>query len=126
MDELFLESLCGQQAKVSLNDFSMMSLLGKGSYAKVVQVRCKLDKKIYAMKVIKKKHEMTKQQLDRLRTERKVLLQADCPFVVRLHFAFQDASRVYLVLEYCAGGELFSLLRHRHVLTESAARFYTA
>lgn len=40
------------------------------------------------MKVIKKKHQMTKQQLDRVRTERKVLLQADCPFVVRLHYAF--------------------------------------
>jgi serine/threonine protein kinase len=60
MDELYLEEMKDMKEQVSMNDFSMITLLGKGTYAKVVQVRCKVDGRIYAMKVIKKKHEMTK------------------------------------------------------------------
>lgn len=69
-----------------MQDFSMLTLLGKGMYAKVVQVRCKLDNKVYAMKILKKKSE----QLERMKTERNIFCQVDSEFVVKLKYAFQD------------------------------------
>ena len=57
------------------------------------------------------------------------LLQAecDCPFLVKLHGAFQDAQNLYLLMDFVPGGELFTFMRkRRRALRESWARFYAA
>ena len=107
-----------------MKDFSMLTLLGKGTYAKVVQVRCKIDNQVYAMKILKKDNNLD--QLARLIQEKDIFAQLDSQFVVKLKYAFQDLKRVFLVLEYCPGGELFSLLDKEGRLAEDSARFYTA
>lgn len=52
--------------------------------------------------------------------------KTESPFVVNLHYAFQSASRLYLVMDYMAGGELFLLLKKRQKLKEEVVQFYAA
>lgn len=107
----------------------MLRVLGKGSFGKVVlvQKRCGKEKDgLFAMKILKKSHLLKRNQIARTRTERKVLSIVDHPFIMKLHFAFQTDDRLFLVLDYCAGGELFfHLSRHRR-FPETWTRFYAA
>ncbi|VDP93544.1 unnamed protein product [Echinostoma caproni] len=90
--------------RVSSENFNIQRVIGKGGYGKVFLVQ-KVDGadkgKLYAMKVLKKA---------RLH-----------PFLVRLHYAFQNHSNLYIVLEYCPGGELFNYLEREGALLENAA-----
>lgn len=65
--------------------------------------------KLYAMKMLRKSHLIQRRQIERTKTERVVLEIAcnDHPFLMRLHYAFQNDHRLFLVLDYCPGGELF-------------------
>jgi serine/threonine protein kinase len=78
------------------------------------------------MKILRKTHLLQRGQIERTRTERKVLAKVDHPFIMKLHFAFQTDEKLFLVLDYCAGGELFfHLSRHRR-FSEKYTRFYAA
>mmetsp|Transcript_466 Transcript_466/g.791 ORF Transcript_466/g.791 Transcript_466/m.791 type:complete len:782 (+) Transcript_466:69-2414(+) len=107
----------------------LLRVLGKGSFGKVVlvQKRCGKEKDgLFAMKILKKSHLLKRNQIARTRTERKVLSIVDHPFIMKLHFAFQTDDKLFLVLDYCAGGELFfHLSRHRR-FPETWTRFYAA
>ena len=78
------------------------------------------------MKILRKTHLLKKQQIERTRTERKVLSIVDHPFIMKLHFAFQTEDKLFLVLDYCAGGELFFHLSRHKRFPESWTRFYAA
>ena len=67
---------------------------------------------------------MKRKQVEHTRTERRVLGSMRHPFIVRLHFAFQTAAKLYFVLDYCAGGELFFHLSRLKKLPEPMACFY--
>jgi p70 ribosomal S6 kinase len=101
-------------------------LIGEGAFGKVILVRNKLNDKIYAMKAISKKLLKKKNHIQYMKSEREILTKADHPFVVRLRFAFQSEKRVFLVMDYLSGGELFFHLRKRGIIQESDCRFYTA
>ncbi len=110
-----------------LEDFELLKLLGKGSFGKVLLVR-KNDEpeQLYAMKVLKKTEvSEAKQRLHTL-TERNILATVKHPNVVRLKCSFQTKQRLYLVLEYCPGGELFFNLQESGRFGERKARFYAA
>ena len=113
--------------KVGIDSFYTVSVIGKGSYAKVLLVRKKDNEQYYAMKVLKKQYVEKKKQHEHVKVERRVLIAtSDSPFVVKLHFAFQNDKNLYFVLDYCYGGELFNLLQKRKRLSEEETRFYTA
>jgi serum/glucocorticoid-regulated kinase 2 len=57
----------------SIEDYSSLSVIGKGTYAKVLLVRSKLDKQVYAMKVLKKKYIIEKNQEKNIMTEKSIL-----------------------------------------------------
>lgn len=76
----------------------LLSVIGKGSYAKVLLVRYNKDEQIYAMKVLKKKHIAELHLQEKIMTERKVLATMDHPFLVRLYFSFQDEKKLYFIL----------------------------
>ena len=57
----------------TIQDYNLLSVIGKGTYAKVLLVRCKKDNKVYAMKVLKKKHIMEKNQENNIITEKNIL-----------------------------------------------------
>merc|ERR1711957_1073217 len=81
---------------------------------------------LFAMKILRKSHLVKRRQIERTRTERKVLAVVDHPFIMKLHFAFQTEDKLFLVLDYCAGGELFFHLSRLRRFPERVARFYAA
>ena len=112
------------------SDFELRKVLGKGGYGKVFQVR-KLsgeDKgKIYAMKVLKKAT-IVRNQKDTAHTkaERNILEAVKHPFIVDLIYAFQTKGKLYLILEYLSGGELFMHLEREGIFLEDTASFYVS
>ena len=92
---------------VSLNDFDMIKVIGRGSYAKVLMVELKSTKRIYAMKVIKKELVTDDEDIDWVQTEKHVFETAsNHPFLVGLHSCFQTPSRLFFVIEFVRGGDL--------------------
>jgi len=109
-----------------LDDFELLKVIGKGSYGKVMLVRHNQDKAIYAMKMLRKDNVLKRNQVQHTKTERNVLEAVAHPFIVNLHYAFQTPTKLYFVLEFCAGGELFYHLSRAGRFTESRCRFYSS
>ena len=113
--------------QMSLNDFNMIKVIGRGSYAKVFLVEYKRNKKCYAMKVIKKSMVNDDEDIDWVQTEKHVFEQAtNHPFLVGLHSCFQTESRLFFVIEYLCGGDLMYHMQRKRKLPEDHARFYSA
>lgn len=104
--------------KASVDDFTFNSVIGKGTYAKVCLVTRKKDSQLFALKILKKKYIIEKSQEQHIMTEKQILSDISHPFLVRLYSSFQDDKKLYFVLEYCPGGELFSLLAAKDKLSE--------
>jgi serine/threonine protein kinase len=81
---------------------------------------------LFAMKILRKSHLVRRRQIERTKTERKVLARLDHPFLMKLHYAFQTTEKLFLVLDYCPGGELFFHLSRYRRFQEPVARFYVA
>lgn len=81
---------------------------------------------LFAMKRLRKTHLLKRGQIERTRTERLVLSKVDHPFIMKLHFAFQTDEMLFLILDYCAGGELFFHLCREKKFPEQWTRFYAA
>ncbi len=111
---------------VSAKDFDLLKVVGKGSFGKVLQVRKKDTGRIYAMKILQKKDIVERQEVAHTLSERNVLIQASSPFLVGLKFSFQTPDKLYLVLDYMNGGELFYQLQKETAFNEARAKFYTA
>lgn len=114
--------------KADPSQFDLLKVLGQGSFGKVFLVR-KISGKdkgtLYAMKVLKK---ATLKVRDRMRTkmERNILVEVNHPFVVRLHYAFQTEGKLYLILDFLRGGDLFTRLSKEVMFTEDDVKFYLA
>ena len=110
-----------------MESFTIVSVIGKGSYAKVLLVRKINDGKFFAMKILKKRSVEQKKQENHVLTERKILIEMNnCPFMINFYYSFQSEKKLYFVLEYCPGGELFELLSKKRKFAEDQARFYAA
>lgn len=112
---------------LTLDDFQVMKVLGKGAYGKVMLVTRKNEEaQVYAMKKLQKEHIVKRNQVEHTKTERQVLETASHPFIVTLHWAFQTPKTLYMVLEYCPGGELFFHLSRAGRFPEPRCKFYAA
>ena len=69
------------------------------------------DQKIYALKVLKKKAMIKRNQVTHIKAERKIMELVDHPFIVKLRYAFHNPQKLYMVMDYCPGGELFSIYK---------------
>ncbi|RAW22626.1 hypothetical protein PC110_g20933 [Phytophthora cactorum] len=112
--------------KVSLKQFDVLRMIGKGSFGKVLLVRKKHSSQLFAVKILSKPAIVKKQQVEHTRTERRVLASVSHPFVVCLHYAFQTKDKLYFVLDYCPGGDLFFHLSRCGCFPEAMAKFYAA
>jgi len=92
----------------------------------VLQVRKKDTNRIYAMKVLNKKELVKQQEVKHILSERNVLIKNSSPFLVSLKFSFQTPEKLYLILDYVNGGELFYHLQKETTFDEERAKFYTA
>ncbi|ANB13773.1 serine/threonine protein kinase YPK1 [Sugiyamaella lignohabitans] len=111
---------------LTIEDFDLLKVVGKGSFGKVMQVR-KIDtRRIYALKTIRKAHIISRSEVNHTLAERTVLAQIDNPFIVPLKFSFQSPEKLYLVLAFVNGGELFHHLQREGRFDLNRSRFYTA
>uniref|UniRef100_A0A1B6LZ33 Ribosomal protein S6 kinase n=1 Tax=Graphocephala atropunctata TaxID=36148 RepID=A0A1B6LZ33_9HEMI len=114
--------------KLSPDDFRLLSVLGKGGYGKVFQVRKKYPPNqgtVYAMKVLRKAA-IVRNQKDTAHTkaERNILEAVKHPFIVDLIYAFQTGGKLYLIMEYLSGGELFMYLEREGIFLEDTASYF--
>ncbi|XP_038110538.1 atypical protein kinase C isoform X3 [Culex quinquefasciatus] len=117
----------GTQRQYSLQDFELIRVIGRGSYAKVLMVELKKTRRIYAMKVIKKALVTDDEDIDWVQTEKHVFETAsNHPFLVGLHSCFQTPSRLFFVIEFVRGGDLMFHMQRQRRLPEEHARFYAA
>ncbi|XP_050294950.1 atypical protein kinase C-like [Anthonomus grandis grandis] len=116
-----------EQRKYSLNDFDLIRVIGRGSYAKVLMVELKKTKRLYAMKVIKKALVTDDEDIDWVQTEKHVFeIASNHPFLVGLHSCFQTPSRLFFVIEFVRGGDLMFHMQRQRKLPEDHAKFYAA
>ena len=108
-------------------DFEFLKVIGKGSFGKVILAHHKQEKQMYAVKVLEKKMILKKNETAHIMCERNVLLKnLNHPFLVGLRYSFQSHDKLYFVLDYVNGGELFFHLQKDRHFTEPRARFYAA
>ena len=116
-------------AQPSMRDFEVLGELGSGSYARVLHVRRTRDGQAFALKVMNKAFLVRNNKAEGARRERELLERlGGRPGVVGLHFAFQDASHLYLALDVCPGGDLQQQLARRPggQATRQEARLWAA
>ncbi|KAM4817575.1 ribosomal protein S6 kinase alpha-2 isoform X1 [Urocitellus parryii] len=114
--------------KADPSQFELLKVLGQGSYGKVFLVRKVTGSdagQLYAMKVLRK---ATLKVRDRVRSkmERDILAEVNHPFIVKLHYAFQTEGKLYLILDFLRGGDLFTRLSKEVMFTEEDVKFYLA
>lgn len=112
--------------KVGISDFELLKVLGRGAFGKVMQVRKKDGGQVFAMKILKKAAIIGRNQVEHTKAERKILETLQHPFLMTLRFAFQSKEKLYLVLDYYQGGELFFHLKDQRRFSEEVARIYVA
>ena len=120
---------------ISLQDFELLKVIGRGSYAKVFLAEYRPRNglvnqqagRLYAMKVIKKSIVNDDEDIDWIQCEKNVFEKAtNHPFLVGLHSCFQTISRLFFVIEFVTGGDLMYHMQRQRKLPESSARFYAA
>uniref|UniRef100_A0A6Q2Z3E7 non-specific serine/threonine protein kinase n=1 Tax=Esox lucius TaxID=8010 RepID=A0A6Q2Z3E7_ESOLU len=114
--------------KADPRHFELLKVLGQGSFGKVFLVRKIIGpdaSQLYAMKVLKKASLKVR---DRVRTkmERDILVEVNHPFIVKLHYAFQTEGKLYLILDFLRGGDVFTRLSKEVMFTEEDVKFYLA
>jgi serum/glucocorticoid-regulated kinase 2 len=113
-------------SKITLDDFEILKVLGRGAFGKVMLVEKKDTKQLYALKSMHKEDIIDKDQIEHTKTERYVLEKSRCPFVVGLEFAFQTPDKVFFGMNFMRGGELFQHLKVCKRFDEERAKFYVA
>ncbi|KAL9100376.1 MAG: hypothetical protein Q9163_004246 [Psora crenata] len=118
----------GVVRKMQAIDFHPLRCLGKGTYGTVLLVKQASTGRLYAQKQFRKASLTVRKRLvEQTKTERAILESVNRhPFVVKLYYAFQDHEKLYLILEYAQGGELFERMRNEHMFPEETAAFYMA
>ncbi len=106
--------------------FKPIAVLGQGRFGKVVLVRKRDTKYVYAMKIMQRKQMSTGNLASRTITERDIMASISFPFLMPLRFSFATDTKLFLVTPYAAGGDFFNYLRKNGRLSEDRCRFHTA
>lgn len=115
-----------KRAKMDKSMFVKIKTLGIGAFGEVC-LACKVDTHaLYAMKTLRKKDVLNRNQVAHVKAERDILAEADNEWVVKLYYSFQDKDNLYFVMDYIPGGDMMSLLIRMEVFPERLARFYIA
>ena len=122
------DSLRARRQRVSVADFELLKLIGKGAFGEVRLCRARAGGGVYAMKTMRKAQLVAQGKVAHVWAERCAMAEAAhvSPWLVQLHHAWCSAEHVYLVMDYVPGGDLMSLLMKRDVLSEPEVRFYGA
>ncbi|XP_075169358.1 serine/threonine-protein kinase gek isoform X2 [Haematobia irritans] len=116
-----------KKLRLSRDDFEIIKIIGRGAFGEVCVVRMISTQKIYAMKILNKWEMLKRAETACFREERDVLVYGDRQWITNLHYAFQDDTNLYLVMDYYCGGDLLTLLsKFEDRLPEDMAKFYIA
>jgi serine/threonine protein kinase len=121
-----LRTVAFTNPKLTLGMFHVISVLGRGSFGKILLCQSKFTHEFFAIKAVSKARLLSDVRMKLTLTERNVLIKIDHPFVVSLRFAFQSASKLYLGLEYASGGDLYTYMSKVGPLPLEHVRFYVA
>jgi serine/threonine protein kinase len=113
-----------KDGKVGPMTFEVLQVLGKGSFGEVFLVQKRDSKMLYAMKVLRKDKIMGQNLIKYAKTERNVLSYVKHPFIVSLNYAFQTPEKLFLILDYCPGGDLGFQINREKKFDEFRARIY--
>ena len=98
------------KSEINLKKFKILSLLGVGGFGTVFKVKHTLTDKIYAMKVMNKNYVIKKKYLHYIVSEFEIMKSlGGFPFVLDLHYCFQSANYLYLIIDYCPNGDFTKL-----------------
>ncbi|KAF7028270.1 hypothetical protein CFC21_040222 [Triticum aestivum] len=112
--------------KICVDDFELLTIIGRGAFGEVRLCREKTSGNIYAMKKLKKSDMVIRGQVEHVRAERNLMAEVASHCTVKLYYSFQDTEYLYLIMEYLPGGDIMTLLMREDTLTEPVARFYIA
>ncbi|KAI9577962.1 cGMP-dependent protein kinase, isozyme 1 isoform X1 [Glossina fuscipes] len=124
------KEICKANAKqefpnLKLSDLEIITTLGIGGFGRVELVKaCQQDRvDIFALKCLKKRHIVDTKQEEHVFSERTIMMSCNCPFICRLYRTFRNEKYVYMLLEACMGGEIWTLLRDRGSFNENTTQF---
>jgi serine/threonine-protein kinase MRCK len=116
-----------KQLRLDRNDFEVIKVIGRGAFGEVCLVRMRNCNQIYAMKILNKWEMLKRAETACFREERDVLVFGNRKWITNLHYAFQDETNLYLVMDYYSGGDLLTLLsKFEDRLPEEMTKFYIA
>ena len=126
VEEFFGQPGLRPGGRVGMDDFDMKKVIGRGAFGKVMLVQKKSDGQLYAMKILSKDMIVKRKQVDRTKAENRILRKIDHPYLVGMKYAFQAETKLYLILDYVNGGDMFGHLQLVKRFNVDQVRLYAA
>jgi CRP-like cAMP-binding protein/tRNA A-37 threonylcarbamoyl transferase component Bud32 len=117
-----------EEVLIEFSDLKAIAVLGSGTFGRVSLVQHKQSKAVYALKAMHKSSVVKHKQQSNVINEKKVMVACKHPYVLRLYQTYKDEKKLYMLLEFIQGGELFSVLHHAKGdgIPDKSAQFYGA